>query len=304
MRPGMMNKIPTDDRQWLHVRSWLLPLAQQAQSRGVIVLVHGLGEHLGRYVILASFLNQLGWNVLGCDLRGHGVSEGKRGVLIGADNYLTDLAQLLDSMGEEFPGPRVLLGHSMGGVIAARFVAEALEPVPARWSRKVDGLVLSSPALDPGLSFMQKMLLATAGRIAPNSARGNSIKPKWISRQRAVVSGYQRDRLVHDRISPRLARFIIDSGRHVQARAPRWSLPTLLMWAGADRVVAPRGSAAFAQAAPPDVVQAQEFPKLYHEIFSEPERAEVMAHLVSWLRRFEPKPATSATSSTSATSAS
>ena len=283
----MTNKIPTDDRQWLHLRRWPLPTAQQAGARGVIVLVHGLGEHLGRYVILAQFLNQLGWHVVGADQRGHGVSEGQRGVIVHADNFLTDLAQVIDVVRDEFPGPLVLLGHSMGGVVAARFVAEALEPAPALWSRKVDALVLSSPALDPGLSLRQRLLLATLGRMAPNSARGNGIKIGWLSRERSVVRAYERDRLVHDRVCPRLVRFIVDSGRVVQARAASWVVPTLLMWGGADRIVAPRGSAAFAEAAPVAVVQAQDYPKLYHEIFNEPERHEVLACLANWLRAFK-----------------
>ena len=280
----MTNKIPTDDRQWLHLRRWPLPAAQQASARGVIVLVHGLGEHLGRYVILAQFLNHQGWHVIGADQRGHGVSEGQRGAITHADNLLTDLAQVIDSVRDEFQGPLVLLGHSMGGLVAARFVAEALEPVPALWSRQVDGLVLSSPALDPGLSLRQRLLLATLGRMAPNSTHSNGIKTAWISRERSVVRAYERDRLVHDRVSPRLVRFIVDSGRVVLARAARWAVPTLLMWGGADRIVAPRGSAAFAEAAPATVVQSQDYPKLYHEIFNEPERNEVLARLASWLR--------------------
>ena len=278
-----MNKIATDDRLWLHLRRWPAP----RKPRGVIVLVHGLGEHLGRYVILAQFLNQLGWHVMGCDQRGHGVSEGKRGLIARTDNLLADLAPVIDQAREEYPGPLVLLGHSMGGAIAARFVAEALEPVPALWSRRVDALVLSSPALDPGMSLMQRLLLATLGRMAPALSLNNGLKTGWISRERAVVRAYERDRLVHDRISPRLARFIVEAGRHVQARAARWTVPTLLMWAGADRCVAPRGSAAFAQAAPAHVVQTQEYPALYHEIFNEPERIEVLARLASWLRTFK-----------------
>jgi alpha-beta hydrolase superfamily lysophospholipase len=278
-----MNKVPTDDRQWLHLRRWPL----QGPAHGVIVIVHGLGEHTGRYVMLAQFLNQLGWHVMGCDLRGHGVSEGKRGQIPRADTFLTDLAQVIDQVRDEFPGRLLLLGHSLGGLITARFVAEAMEKVPALWSRPVDGLVLSSPALDPGMRIVQKMMLATFGRLMPAMSVGNGLKSTWISRERAVVRGYQRDRMVHDRASPRIVRFILDGARVVQMRAPKWPVPTLLMWAGADRCVAPRGSAAFAEAAPPEMVQSQEYPALYHEIFNEPERAEVLARLASWLRAFK-----------------
>jgi alpha-beta hydrolase superfamily lysophospholipase len=217
-----MNKVPTDDRLWLHLRRWPL----QTPAHGVIILVHGLGEHMGRYVMLAQFLNQLGWHVMGCDLRGHGVSEGKRGQVPRGDSFLTDMAQVIDQVREEFPGPLLLLGHSLGGLIAARFVAEAQEKVPALWSRQVDGLVLSSPALDPGMRIGQKLLLATFGRLMPGMSVGNGLKSTWISRERAVVRAYQRDRMVHDRASPRIARFVLDGARVVQARASAWVVPT------------------------------------------------------------------------------
>jgi len=88
---------------------------------------------------------------------------------------------------------------------------------------------------------------------------------------------------VHDRVTPRLVRFIVDAGLLVQARAAAWRLPTLLMWAGADRCVAPAGSAVFAAAAPAAVLSAKVYPGLFHEIFNEPEQAEVLGQLTQWL---------------------
>lgn len=142
--------------------------------------------------------------------------------------------------------------------------------------------MLSSPALAADTNAAQKLLLATLGRLAPGLAVNNGLKPEWISRDAAVVAAYLADPLVHERITPRLARFILDGGELVRHLAPLWRVP-LLLWAGADRCVAPRGSAAFAQAAPSGMVQAQAFPALYHEIFNEPERAEVLATLGAWL---------------------
>jgi alpha-beta hydrolase superfamily lysophospholipase len=183
-------------------------------------------------------------------------------------------------------GPVVLFGHSLGGLIAARFVAEGLGPAPAPWWRAVDGLVMSSPALDPGMSALQKLLLAVAAPLAPRLALGNGLQPAWICRDAEVARRYVEDPLVHDRVTPRLVRFIVDAAALVLERAPRWQVPTLLLWAGADRCVAPAGSAAFAAAAPAGVLSAQVFAGLYHEIFNEPERAEVLGHLTRWLARF------------------
>lgn len=264
----------------LQGQAW--PLAGPA-ARGSVLVVHGLGEHVGRHAALAARLNAWGWQVAGYDLRGHGRSGGPRGGLAEPDALLHDLALMIDAVRTAWPGPLVLLGHSMGGLIAARFVAGALAGPAAPWQREVDALVLSSPALDPGMNTAQKLLLALLGRLAPGLAVGNGLEPDWISRDAAVVAAYVADPLVHDRVSPRLVRFIVDGGALVRAAAPRWRVPTLLLWAGADRCVAPAGSAAFAAAAPAGLVRAQVFAGLAHEIFNEPEKDEVFASLERWL---------------------
>ena len=112
---------------------------------------------------------------------------------------------------------------------------------------------------------------------------GNGLNPEWISRDPAVVKAYASDPLVHDRITARLTRFIVDAGARVIGDAPRWALPTLLMWAGADRCVAPRGSEAFAAAAPANVVATKLWPGFSHEIFNEPEKTDVLTTLTNWL---------------------
>ncbi|MBI3368488.1 MAG: lysophospholipase, partial [Burkholderiales bacterium] len=181
------------------------------------------------------------------------------------------------------PAPLVLLGHSMGGAIAARFVAEGLASTPAPWWREVDALALSSPALALGMSGFQQGLLAVMSRLAPGLGVGNGLNPDHVSRDPAVVAAYKADPLVHDRISPRLVRFLLDAGEQVRAAAPRWTLPTLLQYAGADRLVAPAGSATFASAAPASVVTPIRYDGFAHEIFNDPERERVLADLTRWL---------------------
>jgi len=174
------------------------------------------------------------------------------------------------------------VGHSMGGLVAARFAAGG-NATPQPWSRPLDALVLSSPALDPGMNAGQRLLLAVLGPLAPNLAVGNGLKPEWISRDAQVVRNYVADPLVHDRVTPRLVRFIVDGGETVAERAADWSMPTLLLYAGSDRCVAPAGSAGFAAAAPQALVAAHEFRPLFHEIFNEPEQADVFGVLHDWL---------------------
>jgi alpha-beta hydrolase superfamily lysophospholipase len=278
----MTAPVTAADGTRLFVRRW----ATSGDAWGTVQIVHGLGEHIGRYAAVAEALNAAGWHVIGHDHRGHGQSGGARGAIPAADTLLRDLTAVMDAHRTRH-GRHVLLGHSMGGLVAARFVAEGLQPQPAAWFRELDGLVLSSPALDPGMNPLQKALLALLGPLAPGLALGNGLKPDWISRDPAVVQAYTADPLVHDRITPRLVRFIVDGGLAVQAAAPRWNIPTLLMWAGADRCVSPQGSARFAAAALPAFLTARPFGAMFHEIFNEPERAEVLAQLIRWLTRLD-----------------
>jgi alpha-beta hydrolase superfamily lysophospholipase len=254
-------------------------------GRGTVLIVHGLGEHVGRYTELAADLNSWGWHVAAMDHRGHGRSQGLRGCVRREDDLLNDLALAIDAVRATRTGPLVLLGHSMGGVAAARFVAAGLPesgPRPAWW-REIDALVLSSPALAIDTTWYQRVSLAVFGRLTPNLAVNNGLQRKWISRDANVVAAYKADPLVHDRISPKLGGFILHSGQAVRRVAAHWRVPTLLLYAGSDLCVAPRGSREFAAAAPPAVVRAQEFPALFHEIFNEPERGDVLAVLRPWL---------------------
>jgi alpha-beta hydrolase superfamily lysophospholipase len=274
----MGQTIRTRDGLALVRRDW-----PSAGARGTIVIVHGLGEHIGRYAHVAARLNASGWSVIGFDQRGHGRSPGERGRLAAGDDLLADLAAVIDAVRAEASGPLVLLGHSLGGLVVARFVAGALEAPKPAWQREVDALVMSSPALDIAMTTAKRALLAALETLTPNFGIGNGLAVNAISRDAAVVAAYRADPLVHDRIAPRLVRFLADAGPTVLALAPRWRVPTLLLYAGSDRCVVPAGSAAFAAAAPASLVSARSFPSLFHEIFNEPEHDEVFAVLTTWL---------------------
>jgi len=264
-------------------------------AKGTIVIVHGLGEHVGRYAHVAAHLNANGWSVVGYDQRGHGASPGARGRIAAGDDLPADLAAVLDDVRREAPKRVVLLGHSLGGLVAGRFVAGGLESPRPAWQRDVDALVMSSPALDIGMTAGKRALLATLERLAPNLGIGNGLDVAAISRDAAVVSAYRADPLVHDRIAPRLVRFLADAGPLVRALAPRWTVPTLLLYAGSDRLVVPAGSAAFAAVAPEGIVTSRAFAPLFHEIFNEPEREEVLAVLTAWLDTLAASPSRSTT---------
>ena len=281
-----MHTLTTADGLTLHLQSGP---AAAAPVRGTVLIVHGLGEHIGRYAQVMAHLAAQGWATLGYDQRGHGRSGGPRGGLAADLSLLTDLGAVIAHIRPSHPGPLVLLGHSMGGLVVGRYGAEGLAPQPAPWWQPVDALVMSSPALDPGMNALQKLLLAVAAPLAPDRALGNGLKPEWVSSDPAVVRAYIADPLVHDRITPRLVRFIVEGGELVRQRAPQWRLPTLLLYAGADRCVAPRGSDAFAAAAPAALVTARRYDGLSHEIFNEPDQARVLADLSTWLAMLPPR---------------
>jgi len=282
-----MRTITTVDGLPLHWRHWRH--AGEGAPRGTVLIVHGLGEHIGRYEPVAERLSAWGWNVVGYDQRGHGASGGARGAIPSAESLLCDLSRVIDGVQQEpgLGGRLLLLGHSLGGLIAARFVAGGLMSNTAgalpEWFRPVDGLMLSSPALDPGLSLWQRLQLGVGLRLAPNLAAGNGLKPAWISRDPAVVRAYVEDPLVHKKVTPALAGFIVDAGELVLQHAPDWVVPTWLGWAGQDMCVSPEGSAGFAASAPPALLRSHCFEPCRHEIFNEPEKDQVFARMQAWM---------------------
>ena len=285
MAAALQTPFVTADGQALMLHDWPAPAGV---ARAQVLLVHGLGEHAGRYAELARELGDWGFAVRAYDQRGHGLSGGPRGGLTHDTALLDDLAAVIDAtraeqqrLGQQGQ-PLILLGHSLGGLVASRFVSLQRRPV--------DALVMSSPALDPGLSGLQKFLVATLPAVAPNLCINNGLDPRYLSHDAAVVAAYRADPLVHPKISARLARFIATAGPATVAAAADWCVPTLLLYAGADHLVNPAGSRAFAAAAasprvPPGTLSVQGFESLYHEIFNEAPAgaAAVRAALKAWL---------------------
>lgn len=276
--------------------SWHGGIRRSTPPRGVVLIVHGLGEHACRYEHVADRLLDWGFAVRAYDQRGHGQSGGARGALPHENALIDDLEEIIDDtrmralrlqrsyLGKASvtaPLPLILLGHSLGGLVVSRFVSLK--------SRPVEGLVLSSPALDAWLGAWQKFLLGFTPSLFPNLCVGNGLDAQYLCRDKKVVQDYLADRLVHDRISPRLGRFIAEAGPATVDAAVRWRTPTLLMYAGADRLVNPAGSRAFAQGATaspavqPGTVSAACFENCYHELFNEPDAASVFGTLKTWL---------------------
>lgn len=265
----------------LHQQQW-----RPARGHGGgVYLLHGLGEHIGRYESLARWWCARGWIVRAHDHAGHGRSEGARGVITRDDEPSADASTLLKTFADSLGRQPLLLGHSMGGAMAADLVMARRVPVA--------GLVLSSPALAIRLSTPMRWLAGLLNRIAPGKALGNGLDPRFLSHDTAVVSAYQTDPLVHDRICARLLTWIDRAGQGARAAAQDLPVQTLLLVAGEDRLVDPLGSREFASAAPSALITLHWYDSLYHELFNEitGSRQRVLDDLDRWLRARYPDPA-------------
>ncbi len=257
--------------QW---RTWL----PQGAPRGIVVIAHGFAEHSGRYGSVADHLTEEGCAVRAPDHRGHGRSEGKRTTVVRFDDYVDDLLTVIRRSREEWPSvPVILLGHSMGGLIALSLAVRPDAPI--------DALVLSAPAACPG--DVSRVKLAV-GRALSGIAPGTPVlRPPLnkISRDPAVVDAYNNDPYVFRMpIRARLGAEMIATMDRVDAALPALRVPLLVMQGTSDGIVDPGcGPHVYALAGSPDKTLKM-YDGLWHEIFNEPEREHVLDDLVTWVR--------------------
>ena len=243
-----------------------------------IVFMHGLGEHSGRYAHVADYFCARGFAVRTYDHRGHGKSSGKRGDIPHPDSLLDDAQQVMHDWQASCPTSvtrHLLLGHSMGGLFAAKF---ALSKMCA-----LDGLILSAPALAIYMNFVERSLLKVLSAIAPALTLSNGLKTTYLSHDPKVVASYLADPLVHDRISARLLNSMLTTMHDVFSHVSSLDLPTLLLLAGQDKLVDSTGSLRFAQASPENYLRLHAYNNLYHEIFNELDAKAVFDDVSTWL---------------------
>jgi alpha-beta hydrolase superfamily lysophospholipase len=269
------HQISAADGTMLYVTDYLLPAAQ---ARGGVVLMHGLGEHSGRYRQLAGFFNECGLSVRCYDHRGHGRSQGRRGDVINGDPIVQDAQIIVDDFAPRFAEPPYLFGHSMGGLFAARFALERLAPLR--------GLILSSPVLALELSAIQRKMFEVLQKVAPSLGVPNGLSPAWLSHDPKVVAAYKADPLVHHRISARLLRSMLSAIDYCQSHAGTLAIPALMLVAGDDRVVDAEGSRRFFARLPEGSAQLHVYDDMYHEIFNEADPQRPLADLRVWLEQF------------------
>ena len=260
----------------LYAQAWLPGTA----PRAIIVVSHGLAEHGGRYETLARELVQRDHAVYAVDHRGHGRSSGPRANIERFAHLVADFCAFTERCAGEHPAtPVFMLGHSMGGAVA---FASAL-----RLQRRLQGLVLSAPALATGQSVprLQEMFVRLLSVVAPDTG-ALTLPPDAVSRDPSVVARYAADPLVHHKAIP--ARTLVELLRAMQgfpASAPGLRLPTLVLHGTADKLVPLAATQPVYHAFGTRDCVVQLYEGLYHEVFNEPERERVTADLLRWLER-------------------
>ena len=259
----------------LHVRLW----EPDGDPQAVVCLVHGLGEHSGRYGPLAARLAGAGYAVRAFDLRGHGLSSGRRGDTRFADT-MGDIDRLIEGAAERFPvRPVFLYGHSLGGLLVLTY---ALERRPA-----VAGVVASAAALHTALreQKVKLLLVRLLAPLLPHLALPSGLDDTLLSRDPAVVAAYRADPLVHDRATLGFGQDAVRAGDSNLAGAAAFPVPLLLLHGGADRITYPSGSRAFAAALGGRDCTLLVYEGLLHEIHNEPEQGRVLDDVTAWLDR-------------------
>jgi len=251
----------------------------------VVCVVHGVGEHSGRYVEMAEAFTQAGFALLAFDLRGHGKSEGARGDAPGYEVLLNDVGLLLKKARNHVPHcPQYLFGHSMGGNLVLNYTL--------RRRPEIAGVLVSAPALRlPHKPAAWKLAGARlCYNLWPSLPLRKGLHPRVRTSDVTAVQAYKRDPLSHARISVRLAMDLLASGEWALQHAGEFSLPLLLMHGSADRIASVNASNLFAKRVKRDCV-FKLWDEFYHELHSEPQRKIVFLYQIGWLLGHLPKPA-------------
>lgn len=248
-------------------------------STATLVVTHGLGEHSECYNRLAEGVVSLPVSVISWDLRGHGRSEGKRGVVRKFSDYCEDLVLFLNFLKKQnYKGPTFLLGHSMGGLINALTVIE-------KGHMNLSGLLFSSPLMKVNVSVptLKKKGAQYLAKWVPDLTLYNEIPNKILSQDIEVLKEFDRDSLRHDRISPQLYLDILECTDFALKNASKIEIPTLIQQSGLDKVVNGPAAYEFYKNISSHDKQWIEYKKSYHEIFNDIERNKVFSDIRDWL---------------------
>lgn len=269
----------------IYYRYW----TPEQPAQAVLLVAHGAGEYCGRYEHLAALFTQYGFAVAALDHSGHGHSDGVAGFVPAFDDYIDTLEIFHRQVNTDLgPLPTILLGHSMGGLISARYLLDHQNDFAA--------CVLSGPAikteLEPG--FVQMTIIRLLSALMPK-AGVLQLDANDVCRDPEVVRKYKEDPLVHHgKLSARLVGELFKTMKKVQAEAHTLTLPMLMLHGGEDTMASPEGSKFLNENIASVKKEMKIYPGLYHEIFNEPEHPQVMQDILDWLNTTLELPAATA----------
>ncbi len=257
----------------LYYQSWL----PEGEAKAVLVIVHGFGEHSGRYMNVVNKLLPQGFAVYGFDHRGHGKSPGQRGHIMHWEEFPEDVRCFLEVVQEDQKGkPLFLYGHSLGGLIVLNYVItnpQGLKGVIA------SGPLLSQPGISPVLLLLSKVM----SKIWPGFSIDTKLDVNTISRDPEVIKAYEQDPLVHSMASARFGTEMSAATEWTQAHADKIALPLLIVHGAADVLVDPQGSADFFEKVTFNDKERIVYPEGRHESHNDIDREKVLQDIFSWL---------------------
>lgn len=251
-----------------------------SRPKAIVALIHGLGEHSGRYEHVAKALTDAGYILASFDLRGHGKSTGVRGHFPSLDAVMQDIRGFFVFLSQRYPDlPQFMYGHSLGGLLTLTY---ALKKKP-----KLNGVIATSSGLRSPLSEQKvKLLLVNVlGSLLPTTLLPSGLETAGISQDQAVLDRYNSDPLNHDRVSLGFGKVALNATNYAWSHAAEFSLPLLLMHGTGDRITYSHGSADFAKLVAknnPDVT-LKLWDGMYHELHNESVKEQVFKLLVDWL---------------------
>lgn len=272
-------RFTSTDNIRLEARRWQ---PTDGKVKGVVCLVHGMGEHSGRYAHVATYFTNRGYVLAGFDLRGHGKSPGQRGHIPSYGQLMLDIDQFVSAVARTFPDiPLFLYGHSMGGNLVLNYLL--------RHTPNISGAVVTAPALKVQTNLLKVLCGQLMNILCPGFSMPSGINSRSLSREKQVSDDYDRDPLNHSLLSARLGMSLIRSGQWAIGNAHKLRSPVLLMHGTEDRVCFPQGSEEFATRAG-KLCQLKLWPGLLHELHNEPEYLQVLQYVVAWLQEIARNP--------------
>lgn len=274
----------------LRLRRW-----RPASPVAGVVVVHGLGDHGLRYAPLAEALAERDVSVAVPDLQGHGESEGRRGDVEAFESHCSDVASAVSLVRSDLPegAPLVVVGHSMGGLVALRYLqgdGRGRPGMPGSLSsfgapRGVTGAVLSAPWLGTAhpIPRWKRALGEILLRVAPYWPVRGAVAASQLTRDPVMQRAREEDPLIHDVCSPRLFRGVEEAQRRALDEASGVKVPVLLLVPEADPVADPRAAARLAQRLPAGGCTVVQLPGGLHEPFHDLDREEVIRRVAEWV---------------------